>query len=63
VWELTSEDLLVSAPVSRASDFASRFVFQEGQEGPYSLQVFLFWPDAPPQMHARCTLSPGQVVP
>jgi hypothetical protein len=48
--------------VSASGSFSPRVRFREGEEGLYYLQVFLFWPDGPPQW-PRCTLSPVVVAP
>jgi len=49
-------------PLSASGAFSLDFELRDGREGEYSVQTFLFWPDAPPQ-YPRCMLSPLVVSP
>jgi hypothetical protein len=46
-----------SAEVSRSGEFRVDLEVRDGWEGPYSVQLFLFWPNSGSQ-YPRCNLSP-----
>jgi hypothetical protein len=50
------------AEIGRSSSFSVQLEVREGWEGPYSVQLFLFWPNAGSQ-YPRCNLSPLVVSP
>jgi hypothetical protein len=59
--ETSTQSVRFYDPLSASGRFTPRVLFREGEEGLYLMEVFLFWPGAPPQ-YARCTLTPVRVV-
>jgi hypothetical protein len=57
----SAQSVRISDRLSTSGRFTPRVLFREGEEGLCSVEVFLFWPGAPPQ-YARCTLTPVRVV-
>lgn len=50
------------AEASRAGEFRTEVEIRPGREGQYTVEGFLFWPDAAPQ-YSRCRLSVVNVTP
>lgn len=50
------------AEVSRSGLFSVDVEIRTGREGQYTVEGFLFWPDAAPQ-YSRCRLSVVNVTP
>jgi hypothetical protein len=60
LWPSTNDSALVireSGEVSRSGTFSVDLEVRSGREGLYSVEMFLFWPNAGSQ-YARCDLSP-----
>lgn len=51
-----------STDVSRGGEFRADVEIRSGREGQYTVEGFLFWPEAPPQ-YSRCRLSVLNVTP
>jgi len=65
LWPSTGEESRAERAYGRVSGsgaFSVDFELRDGREGEYSVQPFLFWPDAAPQ-YPRCILSPVIVSP
>lgn len=65
IWPSTGDESRAErahSGISGSGAFSVEFELRDGREGEYSVQTFLFWPDAPPQ-YPRCTLSPLIVSP